>query len=94
MTFHFKSEFIVAKPALNVSPTKMNVFYVGVDNPISISVPGGPERITPSVSVGKIRQEGKDWVVYDLPKGVKDAVVTVNAVFSGKTKIWGPIRPD
>lgn len=89
MTFHFKSEFIVAKPALNVSPTKMNVFYVGVDNPISISVPGGPERVTPSVSVGKIRQEGKDWVVYDLPKGVKDAVVTVNAVFSGKTKNMG-----
>lgn len=89
MTFHFKSEFIVAKPALNISPTKMNVFYVGVDNPISISVPGGPERIAPSVSVGKIRQDGKDWVVYDLPKGVKDAVVTVNAVFSGKTKNMG-----
>lgn len=89
MTFHFNSEFIVAKPALTISPTKMNVFYVGVDNPISISVPGGPERITPTVSVGRIRAEGKDWIVSDLPKGTKEAVVTVNAVFSGKTKNMG-----
>lgn len=89
MTFHFKSEFIVAKPALTISPTKMNVFYVGVDNPIAISVPGGPERITPSISVGRIHQEGKEWIVSDLPKNVKEAVVTVSAVFSGKSKNMG-----
>jgi len=90
MTFHFKDEFIVAKPALTISPTKMNVFYIGVDNPVAISVPGGPERITPSISVGKIRPEGKDWVVYDLPKSsIREAVVTVSAIFSGKSKNMG-----
>jgi gliding motility-associated protein GldM len=91
MAFHFKDEFIVAKPALTISPTKMNVFYIGVDNPIAISVPGGPERIIPTVSVGNIRPapEGKDWIVSNLPKGTREAVVTVSAVFSGKTKNMG-----
>jgi len=89
MTFHFKDEFIVAKPALIISPTKMNVFYIGVDNPVSISVPGGPEKITPVISVGNIRQEGKDWIVSGLPQNTREAVITVNAVFSGKTKNMG-----
>jgi gliding motility-associated protein GldM len=38
--FPFKSEYIVARPSLVVSPDKMNVFYIGPDNPVSISVPG------------------------------------------------------
>jgi len=89
MTFHFKDEFIVAKPALTVSPTKMNVFYIGVDNPVSISVPGGPEKVIPSISVGNIRQDGKDYIVSGLPQNTREAVITVNAVFSGKTKNVG-----
>jgi len=89
MSYHFKDEFIVAKPALTISPTKMNVFYVGVDNPVSITVPGGPERVMPSVSVGRIRLEGKDWIVSDLPKGTREAIISVSAVFSGKTKNMG-----
>ena len=89
MTFHFKDEYIVAKPALTVSPTKMNVFYIGVENPVSISVPGGPERVVPTISTGKIRADGDSWMVYDLPKGPKEAVITVNAIFSGKTKSMG-----
>jgi gliding motility-associated protein GldM len=89
MTFHFKDEFIVAKPGITISPTKMNVFYVGVENPVDISVPGSPERIIPTITTGKIRPEGKNWIVYDLPKGVREATVTVNAVFMGKTKSMG-----
>jgi gliding motility-associated protein GldM len=89
MTFHFKDEFIVAKPGITISPSKMNVFYVGVENPVEVSVPGSPERIIPTITAGKIRPEGKNWMVYDLPKGVRDATITVNAVFSGKTKSMG-----
>jgi gliding motility-associated protein GldM len=89
MTFHFHDEFIVAKPALIISPTKMNVFYIGVDNPVSISVPGGPEKVTPVISVGNIRQEGKDWIVSGIPQNTREATITVNAVFSGKTKNMG-----
>jgi len=38
----FKSSFIVAEPSANVAATKMNVFYRGVDNPISLSAAGIP----------------------------------------------------
>ena len=89
MVFHFKDEFIVAKPGLTISPTKMNVFYIGVENPVDISVPGGPEKVVPVISAGRIRAEGKAWIVSDLPKGTKEAVVSVNAVFAGKSKAMG-----
>jgi gliding motility-associated protein GldM len=89
MVYHFHDEFIVAKPGITISPSKMNVFYIGVDNPVDISVPGGPERIMPTTSVGQIREDGKQWIVSGLPNGVKEAIVSVNAVFSGKTKSMG-----
>ena len=93
MTFHFKDEFIVAKPGLTISPSKMNVFYIGVDNPVEISVPGGPERIVPSISTGSIRQDGKNWVVSNLvSSSVREATITVNAVFSGKSKNMGSYK--
>jgi len=40
--YPFSSQYQVAKPATTISATKMNVFYAGVDNPISISSPGVP----------------------------------------------------
>ena len=89
MSFHFKDEFIVAKPGLTISPSKMNVFYIGVDNPVDISVPGGPERVIPTISAGNIRPEGKQWIVSGLPNGVKEAIITVSAVFAGKSKNMG-----
>jgi gliding motility-associated protein GldM len=93
MTFHFHDEFIVAKPALTISPSKMNVFYIGVDNPVEISVPGSPEKIIPTISIGSIRAEGKDWMVSNLvSSAVREAVITVNAVFSGKTKSMGSYK--
>jgi gliding motility-associated protein GldM len=33
-------EYMAVKPTAVVSPSKMNVFYIGVPNPVSISVPG------------------------------------------------------
>ncbi|MDP1622950.1 MAG: gliding motility protein GldM [Bacteroidales bacterium] len=90
MSFHFKDEFIVARPAITISPSKMNVFYIGVDNPVEISVPGSPERIIPTISTGSIRPEGKEWIVTNLTAGsAREAVISVNAVFSGKTKNMG-----
>jgi len=90
LTFHFSDEFIVAKPAITISPTKMNVLYIGVDNPINISVPGSPERIIPTISVGNIRQQGNEWIVSNLSaSGAREAVISISAVFSGKTKNMG-----
>jgi gliding motility-associated protein GldM len=49
--YPFKSEYIVARPSLVVSPDKMNVFYIGPDNPVSISVPGvASENISATIT--------------------------------------------
>ena len=42
--YPFKSEYMVARPAVSVAPTMMNVFYKGVGNPVTISVPGVPNE--------------------------------------------------
>lgn len=36
----FKTQFMVAEPTATVAAMKMSVFYVGVDNPVSVSAPG------------------------------------------------------
>jgi gliding motility-associated protein GldM len=47
--YPFHSSYLVAKPAVVISPTKMNVFYISVDNPVEISAPGVPdESLRPS----------------------------------------------
>ncbi len=89
--YHFNETYTVSKPLVTISPTKMNVFYVGVDNPIDISVPGSPEKIIPTVSVGSIKPapEGKGFIVYNLPRNTKDCSVSVAATFDGKQKNMG-----
>ncbi len=64
-SYPFKEEYIVARPSLTVSATKMNVFYIGVDNPVSISIPGIPDnKIIPTISSGTLRRDGgKGWIV-------------------------------
>ena len=38
--FRYSDEYTVANAAVSVSPDKMNVFYAGVDNPVSVSAAG------------------------------------------------------
>ncbi len=50
-----QQQYIVSRPSAVVSPDKMNVFYIGVDNPVSVSVPGIPSRdIRISISSGSM----------------------------------------
>jgi gliding motility-associated protein GldM len=47
--------YMVAKPSAVVSPDKMNVLYIGVPNPLSVSAPGVPkESIKVSMSGGSV----------------------------------------
>jgi len=47
----------VAKPSAVVSPDKMNVLYIGVPNPLSISAPGiAREQLHVSISSGSLTQ--------------------------------------
>jgi gliding motility-associated protein GldM len=52
-SFPFETEYQVAAPSVSVSPTKMNVFYIGVNNPVDITAAGTPaDKIGVSISGG------------------------------------------
>lgn len=88
----FKAEYLVAESNAVISPTKMNVFYIGVDNPVSISVPGiGSDKITAYNTNGIIRKEGNGWVVNPKNAGI-NAKITVNAKIDGKDKQVGQME--
>jgi gliding motility-associated protein GldM len=79
--YPFASSYIVTPPALVVSPTKMNVLYIGVDNPVDISVPGyAPELVTPSISGGSISPDPakKGSYIVKCPAGSKEANISVS----------------
>jgi gliding motility-associated protein GldM len=78
--------FTVAEPALVVSPTKMNVFYRGLPNPVEISVPGIPqEKLQVSISGNhQITKDGGIWMV--KPGGDKEATISVTATMPDGSK--------
>jgi gliding motility-associated protein GldM len=52
-TYTFKGSYMALKPLAVISATKMNVVYIGLDNPISVSVPGySPDQVQVSCSAG------------------------------------------
>ncbi|MCH2197607.1 MAG: hypothetical protein MK081_02405 [Flavobacteriales bacterium] len=71
--------FKVAEPALVVSPTKMNVFYRGLPNPVEISVPGvAQEDLQVNITGGhQLTKDGAGWVV--KPGKGKDCKIAVSA---------------
>jgi len=88
--YKFAGDYVVAPPSLVVAATKMNVFYIGVDNPVSISVPGIAEaNLRPSISVGTLTRDvtGKSWIVR-VPQGQK-TVISVSAEVLGATRAMG-----
>jgi gliding motility-associated protein GldM len=89
VSYPFKHEYEVAKPSSTVSPTKMNVLYAGLANPLSISVPGiSAANIKVSVTNGRIEQNASGYLVYPEKVGV-NSVVTVSAQIDGTVKTIG-----
>lgn len=89
ITKAFKRSYQIAKPNLVVSPTKMNVFYVGVDNPVSISIAGVPgDKIAPSITNARIRKQ-RDGEYIVNPKRPGNSLITVKAEIDGVTKSMG-----
>ena len=89
VSYPFKHEYEVAKPTSTVSPTKMNVLYAGLANPLSVSVPGiSAANIKVSVTNGRIEQKGAGYLVYPDKVGVK-SLVTVTAQIDGTVKQIG-----
>jgi gliding motility-associated protein GldM len=83
-----EQKYQVARPSAVVSPTKMNVFYIGVPNPVSVSAPGIPkENLRVSMSGGSISGSNGTYTVKVSSSGT--ARINVSAVVNGKTQNIG-----
>lgn len=73
-----EQRYQVARPSAVVSPDKMNVLYIGVDNPVSVSAPGtSADKIRVNMSGGSIAgSNGKYTVKVSTPGTAK---ITVSA---------------
>ncbi len=86
----FSTEFKVEEPSATVSATKMNVLYVGVENPVSISVPGvASQDIFPTISNGTLKKvSGGNYIAIPAKQSTAPAIITVNATINDqKVKI-------
>jgi gliding motility-associated protein GldM len=93
VTFPFKSEYIVARPSLTVSADKMNVVYLGLDNPISVSVPGIPnERLSVSANNGTLTATGSGKYNVKVTQGQKLDVNVYATMENGERKSMGTIN--
>jgi gliding motility-associated protein GldM len=79
----------VAKPSAVVSPDKMNVLYIGVPNPVSISAPGiAKEKLKVSISSGSLSGSAGHYTANVSTMGT--ATVTVSGeIAPGKTAVLG-----
>jgi gliding motility-associated protein GldM len=81
--------YMVARPSAVVSPDKMNVLYIGVPNPVSVSAPGiAKENIKVSMSGGSITGSAGHYVVNVTTMG--QATINVSGELTkGKVSLLG-----
>ncbi len=88
----FEQEYIVAEAGVVISPTKMNVFYLGLDNPVDISVPGfAKEKLTINVTnatYSKDRATG-EYLIKPLRVGANVDMTVFAEIEKGKKKNMG-----
>jgi gliding motility-associated protein GldM len=94
LSFPFKSEYQVGEPSVSVSLDKMNVFYVGVPNPVSVTASGVPDdkvRVGISGGGGMMQKSGKGYAVM-VKKPGETATITVSADIGGSVKTLGSFK--
>ncbi|MBK9328851.1 MAG: gliding motility protein GldM [Sphingobacteriales bacterium] len=72
-------KYTVAAPFATVSPTKMNVFYIGVDNPVQISAAGvSASKLNVTMDNGNISGSGGNYTVRVTTQGKTNVNVSAN----------------
>lgn len=96
-SYPFEGEYQVGKPSATISLTKMNVMYLGIANPIKVSVPGvASENLEITVNNGRFEKNGDDFFVYPAKLDItgKNTSISVVAKMNGEKRPMGsmPIR--
>lgn len=92
-SYPFESNYMVARPSFAVSPTKMNVFYIGVPNPVDISVAGAaPTNVVANIAGnGRIDNKGQGHYEVTVTGGTECTInVAIKDPKSNTTKSMGP----
>ncbi len=95
INFPFKSSYQVGVPSVAISPTKMNVFYIGVNNPVAITASGVPADkliVTISGAGGKITKVGNGKYNVTVKKTGKATVRVSYKKNDGSTRSLGSME--
>ncbi len=77
--FTFDSEYQVVSPSATISPTKMNVLYMNIANPISVSVPGVASKdVTVTMTNGRVTEQGGSMVVFPGKEDPTGKITKIN----------------
>lgn len=88
-SYPFTETYNVGASATSISADKMNVLYIGLQNPISISAAGVPaEQVSASISGGNMTKRASGEYIVTVSQPGK-AVINVVANIDGKTKSLG-----
>jgi len=90
--YKFEGEYQVGKPSVTISPTKMNVLYLGIANPIKVSVPGlASQNLEVTISNGRIEKDGDDFFVYPAKLDAlgKNTSISVTANLNNEKRPMG-----
>ncbi len=93
--YPFKGDYMVARPSMAVSPTKMNVFYIGVENPVDISVAGAAPtdvQATMSGGGGSIQNKGQGHYIVKVTSGNECSVNVAVKTKTGSNKSMGSMK--
>lgn len=83
----FKEEYTVIEPMATVAPLLMDVVYAGINNPISISVPGLPNNaISATAEGGALTPNGNTWNARPTAVGGK-FIVNVSGKVNGTQRL-------
>lgn len=86
--FPFSENYTVVEPTATVSATMMNLLYMGIDNPVSISVPGIPgQQITATMTNGTLTKQTNGSFVAKPSKADQEAEITVTATIEGRSQV-------
>ena len=89
LPYEFESEFEVLPATLIVSPTKMNVFFQGLPNPVQISAIGAtPENTQVTISNATISRESGFNYIVEPTQNYGEAVIKVSAMIDGRRQTY------
>ena len=86
--YDITESYNVAPPSVVISPTKMNVLYRGVDNPLEVSVPGvDPANLI--VSGAGVKKSGNGYIADVTRQRGGELKISVSVKDGDKTKNMG-----